>query len=44
MMHYQVEKLRYTTNALDSVTIVNPEITHEEKNNFNIYYRTADAE
>lgn len=44
MMHYQVENLRYTTNALDSVTIVNPEITHEEKINFNIYYHTADAE
>lgn len=44
MMYYHVQELRYTTNALDSVTLVNPEITHEEKVNFNIYYRTADAE
>lgn len=44
VMHYKVESIRYTTNALDSVTIVNPEITNEEKTNFNIYYRAADAE
>lgn len=44
MMHYQVESLKYTTNALDSVTIINPQITNEETNNFLIYYRAADAE
>lgn len=44
LMFYQVEALRYTTNVLDSVTLVNPEINNEEKTNFNIYYRTADAE
>lgn len=44
MMHYYVEGLRYTTNALDSVVLINPEITHEEKKNFNIYYRATDSE
>lgn len=44
VMHFRVESLRYTTNALDSVTIVNPEITNEEKINFHIYYRAANAE
>lgn len=44
MMHYQVEGLRYTTNALDSVVLINPEITNEERKNFNIYYRAADSE
>ena len=36
LMHYRVEGFRYTTNALDSVVLINPEITHEEKRNFNI--------
>ena len=44
MMFFEVEDIRYTTNALDSVKLVNPEITHEEKVNFYIYYRTASAE
>ena len=44
VMHFEVEALRYTTNALDSVTIVNPQIENEEKTNFLIYYRAADAE
>lgn len=44
VMQYQVESIRYTTNALDSVTIVNPEINNEEKTNFNVYYRVTDAE
>ena len=44
MMFYQVEDIRYTTNALDSVKLVNPEITNEERINFNIYYRAASAE
>ena len=43
MMFYEIEKLRYTTNALDSVTLVNPKITNEETTNFNIYYRASDA-
>lgn len=38
MMFYKVESLKYTTNALDSVVIVNPNINNEEKRNFNIYY------
>lgn len=44
MMFYKVEQLSYTTNVLDSVTLVNPDINNEEKRNFNIYYRTADDE
>ncbi|MBE6276464.1 MAG: hypothetical protein E7096_09025 [Bacteroides sp.] len=42
MMFHQVESMRYTTNVLDSVVLVNPDINNEEKTNFNIYYRTAD--
>lgn len=38
MMFYKVEGIKYTTNSLDSVVIVNPDINNEEKNNFNIYY------
>ena len=38
MMFYQVENINYTTNSLDSVVIVNPDINNEEKKNFNIYY------
>ena len=44
MMFYQIESLRYTTNALDSVVLINPRITNEETRNFNIYYRTSDTE
>ena len=44
MMFFEVENIRYTTNALDSVKLVNPEITNEEKVNFHIYYRAASAE
>ena len=44
VMHYQIENLRYTTNALDSVTLLNPQVTNEEKTNFIIYYRASDAE
>ncbi len=39
MMHHIVEDVKYTTNHLDSIVIVNPEITYEEKRNFIIYYR-----
>lgn len=42
MMFYQVEDLSYTTNVLDSIILVNPDINNEEKKNFNIYYLTAD--
>lgn len=44
MMFYKVEGLRYTTNVLDSIKILNPEINNEEKRNFNIYYRAADGQ
>lgn len=44
MMFFEVESMRYTTNALDSIKLVNPKITNEEAINFNIYYRTADPE
>ena len=43
-MKYEVQEVKYTTNALDSVKTVNPQITHEETTNFYIYYRVADAE
>lgn len=44
MMFYEIESLQYTNNVLDSVILVNPKINNEEKTNFNIYYRAADAE
>lgn len=44
MMRYEVESMRYTTYALDSVTLVNPRITNEERVNFNIFYRASDGE
>ena len=44
LMHFQVESLQYTTNALDSVTLVNPQITNEETTNFLIYYHITDTE
>lgn len=44
MMFYEVENIRYTTNALDSVKLVNSQITNEERINFNIYYRATSAE
>ena len=44
IMFFEVKDIRYTTNALDSVKLVNPEITNEEKVNFYIYYRTTSAE
>ncbi len=39
VMHHIVEDVKYTTNHLDSIVIVNPEINNEEKRNFIIYYR-----
>ena len=44
MMFFEVEDVRYTTNALESVKLVNPKITNEERINFYIYYRAASAE
>ena len=44
IMFFEVKDIRSTTNALDSVKLVNPEITNEEKVNFYIYYRTTSAE
>jgi hypothetical protein len=44
MMFFELEDVRYTTNALDSVKLVNPKITNEERINFYIYYRAASAE
>lgn len=44
LVFFEVEDIRYTTNALDSVKLVNPNITNEEKVNFHIYYRTANTE
>ena len=38
MMFYKVNNFSYTTNALDSIVMVNPDINNEEKNNFNIYF------
>lgn len=38
MMFYKVESIKYTTNHLDSIVTVNPDINNEEKRNFNIYY------
>lgn len=38
VMFYHVDHIEYSTNVLDSVVIVNPDITNEEKINFTIYY------
>lgn len=43
MMFYKIENIKYTTNHLDSITIVNPDINNEEKRNFIIYYRVNSA-
>lgn len=44
LMFYEVEDMTYTTNALDSVKLVNARITYEEAINFHIYYRATGAE
>ncbi|MGL5272568.1 MAG: DUF6452 family protein [Phocaeicola sp.] len=41
MIFYTVERIEYTTNSLDSIVIVNPDINNEEKNNFKIFYTTG---
>lgn len=38
MMFYKVNSISYTTNSLDSIVMVNPDINNEEKINFYIYY------
>ncbi|MCE2615656.1 DUF6452 family protein [Phocaeicola oris] len=42
LMFYQIEDIKYTTNALDSITIANPKVTNEETVNFNMYYTIAE--
>jgi len=42
MMFYQITSVRHTTNALDSIKLVNPKVTNEEKKNFNIYFTVAE--
>lgn len=42
LMYYQIEDIKYTTNALDSIIIVNPKVTNEETINFHIYYTIAE--
>lgn len=44
MMFYEVKSVKYTTYALDSVVIINPDINNEEKKNFYIYYSVENAE
>ena len=44
IMFFEVKDIRYTTNALDSVKLVNARITYEEAINFHIYYRATGAE
>ena len=44
MMFYKVESVKYTTYALDSVVIINPNINNEEKKNFYIYFRVDSDE
>ncbi|EPT33888.1 DUF6452 family protein [Phocaeicola abscessus] len=38
LMFYEIEDLKYTTNALDSIALVNPNINNEKTTNFHIYY------
>ena len=38
MMFHHIDDLAYTTNALDSIVLVNPDVNNEEKQNFTIYY------
>lgn len=42
LMFHEIESIQYTTNALDSVVIVNKDITNEERTNFHIYYTIAE--
>lgn len=44
MMFYHIEDVAYTTHNLNSIEIVNPDITNEEKKNLNIYYSVNVAE
>ena len=38
LMFYKVKSIKYTTNVLDSIVMVNPDINNEEKSNFYLYY------
>ena len=42
LMFHQIEDIKYTTNALDSIVVVNPKVTNEETANFHIYYTVAE--
>ena len=42
LIFHEIEDIQYTTNALDSIVIVNKEITNEERTNFHIYYTIAE--
>lgn len=42
IMFHKVNSISYTTHVLDSITIVNKDISNEEKSNFNIYYTATE--
>lgn len=42
LMYHEIENIEYTRNVLDSIVIVNKDITNEEKTNFHIYYTIAE--
>ena len=42
MMFHRITSVRHTTNALDSIKLVNPEVTNEEKKNLDIYFTVAE--
>ena len=44
MMFHEVEHVTYTHHQLDSLTITNPNIDNNEKENFRIYFTAADSE
>ena len=37
-MFYTLKEVQYTTYLLDSITLVNPDINDNEKDNYHIYY------
>ena len=38
MLFHHIEDVTYTTNALDSIVLINPDVNNEQKQNFTIYY------
>lgn len=44
MMFYEVTKVENTRHRLDSLTITNPNIDNNEKENFKIYFTVLDAD